>query len=116
MTPKKIPKLRRRYILENIASKGINEIAKACDVSEKTIDRDIAKLKATGEWYTWIEYELLRLHKREDIDSVTKYKEMSKLYAKGITERRQVETIGTHILNVVYSEGMKSESRDEPTD
>ena len=111
--PKKTPILRRKYILEHIASKGINEIATDCDVNESTIDRDIAKLKTSGEWQEWIEAELLRLHKCIDIDNVTRYREMSKLYAKTLVDKREVETKGTHIVNVLYSKDMKDESRDK---
>ena len=110
--PKKPPILRRKYILESIASKGINEIAADCGVNESTIDRDIANLKESGEWYTWIEYELIRLHKSRDIDDVVKYKEMAKLYSKSMVEKHEVETKGTQTIEVVYSEDMKS-ARDK---
>ena len=93
--PHKPPKLRRRYILQNIAQKDIKEIANECGVDEKTIDRDIKKLKESGEWQSWLEDELLRLHKLSDIDNTTKYREIAKLYAKTMIQKTEVVSEGS---------------------
>lgn len=107
---------RKKYILENIASKTIDEIAVECGVTEKTVDRDIKKLKESGDWFEWIESELLRLHKSRDIDDNTKYKEMSKLYAKGITTKAEITTSGTQTINVVFDKDMKDESKEDESE
>ena len=93
--PRKPPRLRRRYILQNIAQKAIKEIASECGVDEKTIDRDIKKLKESGEWQSWLEDELLRLHKLSDIDNTTKYREIAKLYAKTMIQKTEVVSEGS---------------------
>ena len=112
MSYRKPQEVRRRYVLENIGQKIIAEIAKDCGVNEKTINRDIQAMKESGEWYDWIEAELLRLHKSRDIDDNTKYKEMSKLYSKGITTKAEVYTEGSQTINVVFDKDMKDEPKD----
>lgn len=108
----KTPLERRKYILDNIASKTIDVIASECGVTEKTIDRDIKKLKDSGEWFDWIEAELLRLHKSRNIDENTKYREMSKLYGKGLTTKAEITTTGSQTINVVFDKDMKDEPQD----
>lgn len=103
---------RKQYIKDNIAQYTQDEIAEACGVIRETISRDIREMRESGDWFEWIETELLRLHKSHDIDDNTKYKEMSKLYSKGITTKAEVYTEGSQTINVVFDKDMKDEPKD----
>ena len=90
----KPPELRKTFILENIGIIDILAIADEMGVHNRTIYRDIDELKASGEWDKWIENELLRLHRKTTISDVTKYKELSKLRARSITQKTEVKAEG----------------------
>lgn len=90
----KSPEIRRHFILNNIGTMDVLSIAKEMGVHERTIYRDIDELKASGQWDRWIENELLRLHRKTTISDVTKYKELSKLRAKSITQKTEVKAEG----------------------
>ena len=92
--PSKPPEIRKRFLLENIGTKDVQEIADEMGVHNRTIYRDIDELKASGEWDKWIENELLRLHRKTTISDVTKYKELSKLRARSITQKTEVKAEG----------------------
>ena len=94
MSLRKPPEVRRQYIKHNLALKPLKDIAVDCGVSEKTIDRDIAHMKETGEYQDWIDLEFLRLHIEGDIKDDTKYREMARLYAKTIVQKSEVEATG----------------------
>lgn len=112
MSLRKPPEARRSLIKQKITQINIDEIAKLCGVSERTIDRDIAHMKETGEWQDWIELELLRLHINGEVDDDIKYREMAKLYARTIIQKREVETIGRQDVHVTFDRDMKDESPD----
>ena len=88
------PEQRKEKIKEYIASCTQEQIAKMCGVERETINRDIKKMKESGEWYEWIEAELLRLHRSGNIDDQTKYKELAKLYARTLVQRSEVSVQG----------------------
>lgn len=88
------PEIRKRFILNNIGLIDILAISKKMGVHERTIYRDLEELKASGEYDKWIEYELLRLHRKTTISDVTKYKELAKLRAKSMVQKSEVSTKG----------------------
>ena len=92
--PGKPPEIRKRFILENIGTMDVLAIADEMDVHNRTIYRDIDELKASGEWDRWIENELLRLHRKSTITDTAKYKELSKLRARSITQKTEVKAEG----------------------
>lgn len=93
------PKQRRQLIKQYVVRKTHEEIAKECRCTRMTIQRDIASMKKSGEWWQWIEYELHRLHKDGNISDESKYREMSKLYAKQfIKEKSQTDVSGDFVL------------------
>ena len=98
--PRKPPKLRRRYVLQNIAQKSISQIAIDCGVDEKTIDRDIKKLKESGEWDQWIEAEFLRLSRSTNVSDTAKFKEYRQLYGKTLVQKTEIETKGD--VNITF--------------
>ena len=85
---------RKQIIKDNIASRTQDQIAEMCGVDRKTIYRDIQAMKESGEWFEWIEAEMLRLHRSGNIDDQTKYKELAKLYARTITQKSEVSIQG----------------------
>ena len=85
---------RKQIIKDNIARLTQGQIAEMCGVDRKTIYRDIQAMKESGEWYEWIEAEMLRLHRSGNIDDQTKYKELAKLYARTITQKSEVSIQG----------------------
>ncbi len=110
MSLRKPPEARRQYIKKNVGTKQLKDIAKDCGVSEKTIDRDVAYMKGTGEWQDFIEYEALRLHREIGLkeDPLTAYKEFMKLYAKTITSKTEAKLEGnlTTEFRVVFDKSM----------
>ena len=90
--PKQDPETRKQYIIDMIAQKTRGVIAKDMGVSRMQIYRDIKAMKESGEWTEWLEKELIRLHLSDEIDEITKYREIAKLYARTLTQRREVET------------------------
>ena len=92
---------RKQYILDHVAQLTQTELARDMGVSRMQISRDIKVLKESGVWEEWLENELIRLHLSSEIDEITKYREIAKLYARTITQRREVET--TADLNVNFN-------------
>ena len=107
----KPPELRKTFILENIGIMDILAISTEMGVHERTIYRDIDELKASGEWDKWIENELLRLHRKPTISDVTKYKELSKLRARSITQKTEVKAEGD--LEFVLKTWRPEKEKDE---
>ena len=93
--PKPLPQaLRIELIKQHIASETQDQIAERCHCTRETINRDIKDMKEHGEWFEWIEAEMLRLHRSGNIDDQTKYKELAKLYARTITQKSEVSIQG----------------------
>ena len=84
------PEIRRRYVLVNRVNKTIAQIACECSVTHMTIDRDIRKLKNSGEWQDWWEEEFLRLHRLPTISDTEKLKAITHCYGKLLTRRKVV--------------------------
>jgi predicted transcriptional regulator len=84
------PEIRRRYVLVNRINKTISQIAHECGVKPRTIDRDIAKMKNSGEWRNWWEDEFLRLHRLPTISDTEKLKAITHCYGKLLTRRKVV--------------------------
>ena len=104
---------RKKHILENIAFKTIPQIAEELHCSEKTVDRDIAKLKKNGEWKKYIEATILKLSQSGDVDDTTKFREYMKIYGKEFTEHHEVEAKGALTINVTFDALMKDGDTDK---
>lgn len=117
--PRLIPTKRKEIIKKYIAFKIVgnidqpDSIAWMCGVDEKTIRRDVKRMRKSGEWKEYIEATILKLASTGDIDDSTKFKEFMKIYAKEFTEKHQVETKGTHTIQVTFDKGMKDELKDK---
>lgn len=106
MSLRKPPEARRHYIKRNLALKPLKDIAVDCGVSEKTIDRDIAHMKETGEYQEWINLEFLRLHIEGDIKDDAKYRELARLYSKTMVQKTEVAGSVSTEFRVVFDKSM----------
>ena len=109
---KQNPETRKQYILNYIAQLTQQEIARDMGVSRMQISRDIKAMKDSGEWDEWLENELIRLHLSEDIDEITKYREIAKLYARTLTHRSEIET--KNDLNITFKVWRPNVDEDDP--
>ncbi len=106
LKPRLKPTKRKEVIKNNIAFKKIGEhdeedtIAWLCGVDRKTIYRDIKKMRKSGEWEEFVEATVLKLSQTGDIDDATKLREWMKIYAKGITDKHEVEAKGDLIFRL----------------
>jgi len=112
--PKRDVETRKQYIVEMIAQKTQCEIADDMGVSRMQIYRDIKAMKESGEWTEWLEKELIRLHLSSEIDEATKYREIAKLYARTLTQRREIETNAN--LSVTFNTWRPHEDESESDD
>ena len=112
MSLRKPPEARRQYIKNHIVSKEIMEIARICGVNEKTIDRDIAHMKETGEWHEWLEVFLLTLYSSDEVSDEAKLRSVTMLYGKTIVQRREVKTEGDYSLNLMAWRPKKEKRED----
>ena len=97
LSPKKRYNLIKTYIVDETEE----EIAKRCRCDPRTIDRDIRKMKESGEWWEWIEKALHRYGRSTQVSDDVKFKEYAKLYGKKfITEKHEqsTEVKGTIII------------------
>jgi len=91
------------------------QIADMCEVSRKTISKDIKKWRESGGFEEWLQEEFLELHREVKGDDVkTAYKEISKLVARSMTQKSEakVEAKTEHKVNVSFHQDMKDEPED----
>lgn len=117
MSEKQLPQppLRRRQIIkENTASHTNAEIARICGVTERTIDRDIAEMKESGEWTEWLEATLLDLMRDGELSDAEKFREIAKLYGKTLTTKSEsrIEASGPGQIIVTFDKTL--EAADDP--
>lgn len=104
--PRLTPTKRKEIIKKHIAFKIVgnidqqDSIAWMCGVDEKTIRRDVKKMRKTGEWKQYIEATILKLASTGDIDDSTKFKEFMKIYAKEFTNKHEVEAKGDLVFRL----------------
>jgi len=75
--------------------KGLNreQIGAKCDVTEKTIDRDMKAWVESGLFEIWIKEEFVDLHGyARDNDPIEAYKQMAKIVAKMVTHKIESKT------------------------
>jgi biotin operon repressor len=70
--PKMRQKLRQAYISKNILFESQEELAKACGVDRKTIQRDIQKWKQDGGFANFLNKEFFELYSKEKITKPSK--------------------------------------------
>jgi hypothetical protein len=95
---------------------GLNyqKIADLCNVkSEKTIDRDMQAWVQSGDFEIWLKTEFVILHSHAVVaDPIEAYKEIAKIVAKMVTQKREVlideSVTETHNYNLNYSEEDKN--------
>jgi hypothetical protein len=96
--PRKLKKTQRFIKLVEGMRKGIpfTIIAKQCDCSEKTIDRDFLEWKDNGGFDKWLLNEFMILHDDEVQKEVGSqaYKVISELLKKRLKEQSEIEVIG----------------------
>ena len=100
---------RKQKIKELISTHTLEEIAGKCGRDIRTIGRDIAEMKDSGEWYEWIEIEFIRLHGSiQEEDEALAYKEIAKLYGKTLISKSEskVEAKGEIVVKA-YDLGNK---------
>ena len=109
------PEIRKQFILDHIAQLTQTEIANDMGVSRMQISRDIKAMKESGEWTEWLENELIRLHLEAEIDDITKYREIAKLYARTLVQRREIDTnVDMNVTFKAWRPNMEDEEEEEP--
>jgi hypothetical protein len=92
-TPRFPPKQRRRLIKEHRVTKTLDQLARLCHCTRRTIDRDIAEMKADGSWWDWLEYAMLFYGQKDTVSDTAKFNKYADLYAKQwIKEKREQTT------------------------
>ena len=90
------------------------EIGKKLQVTERTIDRDIATFVSSGEFEVWLKEEWLRLHAQViNDDPIEAYRNVSKLIARMVTRKelsivKEEVTINRNFNLTHYSEEDKT--------
>ena len=112
--PKQEPDTRKQYILDHVGQLTHTEIAHDMGVTRAQISRDVRSLKDSGEWDEWLENELIRLHLEADIDDITRYREIAKLYARTITQRREIETKAD--FNIIFKSWRPNVDAEDDSD
>jgi len=96
MSPRSQPSLpfdeRKEKIKQLVATHDYMRIALICGVTERTIKRDVAAMKQSGEWTEWVEAELLRLFRDGEVSDTKKFEKLVDLY-KGLMKERIEATI-----------------------
>lgn len=78
-----IPAYKRYTIIkEYVTVETYEQLALRCGCTRRTIDRDIATMKKTGEWWQFLEQAMFRYGRSTDIADEVKFKEYAKLYGK----------------------------------
>ena len=114
MSVKQPPKIRKAYILTNRPLKSIKQIADAMGVNTRTIDRDVEHLKEKGLYQQVFEHELWRLHREGEVSDETKYREVAKLFGKGIVDKHQIEASGA-VTYIIKKWSIHDDDRERDT-
>lgn len=77
-----------------------------CGVDERTIRRDIAKMKASGEWTEWLELFLLKLYASDEVSDDAKLRSVTTLHAKTMVQKSEVMGSVSTELKVVFDKSM----------
>lgn len=84
----RLPKIKKGILL----GQTLEEIARECHVTERTIRRDKEAWLPTADFEVWLRDEWLRYHMLVGkMDPVTVYKELSKLVGRQIAQRVTAE-------------------------
>jgi len=68
-------------------------IGKVCGVTSRTIDRDVKAWLQSGDFYDWIKTQWIELHgKIVSKNPEEAYKQITKLFSKMVTQKREVRT------------------------
>ena len=88
------------------------EIAEECNCNERTIRRDFKKWYKSDDYEAWLYERHIILHgKMERTDPATAYREITKLIAKRLVEKRETELRGSITIKG-YGLGEKQPTAD----
>ena len=114
---------RKEIIKQSVGLLKKKQIAEMCGVSTRSIDRDIAELKDTGEWLQWIEDRFLDLLADFEVDKNTKFRELARLYGKQFAETHLIKSQNLNVkanveelldeYKVLFADSGYKESDDE---
>ena len=83
-TLQRLPIIKKDLLL----GKNIDQIAEHCGVKNKTIDRDLAKFRNSGEFEEWLKEEWMRIHHIIIHEDPTEaYRNLTKLVSTMLTRR-----------------------------
>ena len=114
----RLPYEKRKHVIkEHIVNETQEQIARRCGVVRETINRDIQRLKADGEWYEWLELFLLKLYANADVSEDAKLRSVTSLYGKTIPQISHIETDGnvSIVVEMWTPNGDKDEDQVPPT-
>jgi len=108
--------LKRLPTIKTGLRKGLNreQIGAKCDVTEKTIDRDMKAWVESGLFEVWLKEEFVDLHGYvRDNDPIEAYRQVAKIVAKMVTRKAELkkeilERKEIHIDLKVFSDDDKS--------
>jgi hypothetical protein len=69
-------------IKEHRVTKTLNQLADLCYCTRRTIDRDIAEMKASGEWLEFLEHGMLHYGQKDTVSDTAKFNKYADMYAK----------------------------------
>jgi len=89
-TLQRLPKIKQ----DLLSGQTITQIAEHCGVQDKTIDRDLAKFRNSGEFEEWLKEEWMRIHYIIIHENPTEaYRNLTKLVSNMLTRRIEALTI-----------------------
>jgi hypothetical protein len=89
-TLERLPRIKQGLL----TGETITQIAEACNVRDKTIDRDLREFRQNGNFEDWLKEEWMRLHLivlRHD--PVEAYQQVTRLLGNALTRKIEAHTI-----------------------
>ncbi len=103
VAPKYFQKARRLKKIKEMLPDGktYSEIAVACGVNDRTIDRDIAEWYQSGGMEEWMREEFFELHREAKFERKAQaYAVIANLLGKTLTQRIEAKTTGQQTIIV----------------
>lgn len=119
MSPKStcLPHYQRKEIIkEYVSEETYDDIAARCRCEKRTIIRDVNKMKATREWWEFLERAMLRFGRKKTVSDTVKFTKYADLYAKQFITSKETQTL-EHIGEIVlrWDNGTNPNSEILPT-
>ena len=95
---------------------SVEEMAAACGVNEKTIDRDLKQWKQGGGFEEWLQQEFFSLHKamKGDDKAALAYSTVAQLLGKSMTQKVQQQIEGGTDVKIVVEYGEDPQAQAAP--